>query len=140
MDPVTGRILIPGTARGRLLLAKKPISFWGGIDAKTGRIIDTRHDRVGESIVGRVFGFPSEKGSSTASAVLIELIRIGRAPAAMVTASVCPVLALGSLIGEELYGTAVPILQLDPQALARLEDGADVRFTAAGMIEAAPRG
>lgn len=137
MDAVAGRFLIPGCARGRLLVAEKPISFWGGIDAKTGRIIDTRHDRVGESIAGRIFAIPSEKGSSTASAVLIELLRIGRAPAAVVTASVCPVLALGALIGEDLYGTTVPILQLDPRTLAGLQDGADVRLTADGMLHAA---
>ena len=140
MDSIAGRILIPGRARGRLLLAEKPISFWGGINAKTGQIIDTRHDRVGESIAGRVFAFPAEKGSSTASAVLVELLRIGRAPAAVVAASVCPVLALGSLIGEELYGTVVPILQLDPQALAELEDGADLCLTEDGLIQGASPG
>ena len=138
MDGIAGRILVPGVARGRLLIAEKPISFWGGIDAKTGRIIDTRHDRVGESIADRIFAFPSEKGSSTASAVLVELLRIGRAPAAVVTSSVCPVLALGSLIGTELYGTSVPILQLSSRDIARLEDGATVQLTEDGVLSPAP--
>ena len=140
MDGVTGRMLVSGVAHGRLLIAEKPISFWGGIDAKTGQIIDTRHDRVGESIAGRIFAFPSEKGSSTASAVLVELLRIGRAPAAVVTASVCPVLALGSLIGTELYGIGVPILQLSSGDIAKLEEGAIVRLTEDGVLSPAPDG
>ena len=138
MDAIVCRVLIPGAAQGRLLKAEKPISFWGGIDAKTGHIIDARHDRVGESIAGRVFVFPSEKGSSTASAVLVELMRIGRAPAAVVTASVCPVLALGSLIGQELYKTVVPILQLAPEDISGLDEGATVRLTEDGVLNPAP--
>ena len=138
MEAITGRVLIPGAAHGRLLIAERPLSFWGGIDAKTGRIIDARHDRVGASIAGRIFVFPSEKGSSTASAVLIELMRIGKAPAAVITATVCPVLALGSLIGQELYKTVVPILQLSLEEIAELHDGATVRLTEHGVLSPTP--
>ena len=32
--------VIPGIATGRVLRSARPLSFWGGVDAATGRITD----------------------------------------------------------------------------------------------------
>ena len=76
-------ILVDGApGSGPALLLDAPISFWGGVDPKSGRIADVRHPQHGENIAGTVLFLPGTIGSSSASAVLLELVRGGHAPAA----------------------------------------------------------
>jgi len=107
-----GRPIVSGSAEGTALVSKEPLSFWGGLDLSTGEIIDRRHERSGEVATGRVFVFPRGKGSSTSSATLMESIKTGVAPAAIVNLKVDPILALGSIVSDELYHKAVPIVVL----------------------------
>jgi len=109
---LTGRPIVSGSAEGTALVSKEPLSFWGGLDLSTGQIIDRRHERVGAVVTGRVFVFPRGKGSSTSSATLMESIKTGVAPAAIVNLKVDPILALGSIVSDELYHKAVPIVVL----------------------------
>ncbi len=77
-----GEILVAGEAgSGPALVLSAPISFWGGVDPKTGTIADVRHPEHGQSIAGRVLFLPGTIGSSSASAVLMELVHSGKAPA-----------------------------------------------------------
>jgi predicted aconitase with swiveling domain len=135
VSTLKGRPIISGQAEGRVLLASRSISFWGGVDPTSGQIIDRRHDRHGESVAGRIFAFPAEKGSSTGSAILLELIRVGRAPAAIVTQHLAPILALGAIVAEELYGLTIPIVQLSEADFERLSDGERVRLFTDGIIQ-----
>ena len=129
-----GRSIIPGEAEGSVLLSGRALSLWGGIHPKTGLIIDHRHDRYGESVVGRVFALPSEKGSSTGSAVLLELVRIGKGPAAILTRELAPILALGAIIAEELYNVALPILLVSDLQFAALFEGQRVHIAPDGTL------
>jgi len=129
-----GRPIIPGEARGPVLLSENSLSLWGGIDPKTGEIIDHRHDRYGESVVGRIFALPSEKGSSTGSAVLLEIMRIGKGPAAIITHNLAPILALGSIIARELYDVELPILLVTEDEFSALSDGEMVHIDQDGKV------
>jgi len=120
---VIGRPIVRGEATGTVLRSDLAISLWGGVDPQTGKIIDPHHDRCGESVVGRIFVFPGEKGSSTGSAVLLELARRGLAPAALISSSLAPVVALGSIVAEELYGTIIPVIVVSQGELDRFADG-----------------
>ena len=131
---VRARAVVPGEATGTVLRCEDPISLWGGVDPKTGKIIDPRNDRCGESITGRVFVFPGEKGSSTGSAVLLELARRGLAPAALITGALAPVAALGSIVAEELYDVVVPVVQVAPEELTGFEDGDRLSIGAEGVL------
>jgi predicted aconitase with swiveling domain len=133
------RPIVPGNAEGSVLLCARPISLWGGVDPASGRIIDRRHDRHGESIAGRVFALPGEKGSSTGSAVLLELIRIGMAPAAIVTRSPSPALTLGAIVAEELYGKFVPIFRATEAGFGALRHGERIRIAESGQVRRAAR-
>jgi len=136
---VHGKPLVAGCADGEALVARKTISFWGGVDPATGTIIDQRHDRCGETLDGRICFFPAEKGSSTASAVLLELARIGKAPAAILTAETPPILMLGSMIAQRLYGVSIPILCIASDDLGKIEDGQFVRISEDGEITSVGR-
>lgn len=94
---VAGR---PG--RGAALVLSAPISFWGGVDPKTGVIVDARHPERGESIAGTVLFLPGTIGSSSASSVLLELVRGGRAPAALVMDRPDAILLLGLIVAKEM--------------------------------------
>ncbi len=107
-----GRPIVAGSAEGTALVSREPLSFWGGVCPRTGEVIDRRHELSGASVVGKVFVFPTGRGSSTASAVLMQSIKAGVAPAAIINRSVDPILALGSIVSDELYGRAVPIVIL----------------------------
>jgi len=107
-----GKPVVAGSAEGCALVSNEPLSFWGGLCPETGEIIDRRHELSGAVITDRVFVFPRGKGSSTASAVLLEAIRAGVAPAAIINLKVDPILALGSIVADELYHQVMPIVVL----------------------------
>ena len=105
------------------MVSSQAISLWGGLDSQTGKIIDKRHELCGEVVTGKVFVFPGGKGSSTASAVLLESIRLGTAPAAIINAHIDPILALGAIVAEELYHKALPIVVLSQEDYKTITDG-----------------
>ena len=124
MDKILiGTPVIAGLAEGIALVSKEPLSFWGGLDAQTGEIIDRRHELSGAIVTGRIFVFPQGKGSSTASAVLLESIKAGTAPAAIVNLKVEPILALGAIVADELYHQTVPIVLLPEDDFYSIREG-----------------
>jgi len=124
------RVLIPGEAEGPLLRLAAPISFWGGVDPKTGRIADPRHPDHGRSIAGTVLAVPTTIGSSSSSAIMLELLRGGHAPAALLLRAVDAILTLGVVVAREMgYGT-IPVLALDADHFAALP-GNDMRLRVA---------
>lgn len=131
---VTARPLIRGEAVGPLLRLDHPISFWGGVDSGTGRIVDPRHPDCGHSIRGTVLAIPAAVGSSSSSAILLELIRCGTAPAAILLGQVDAILPLGVVVARELGYPIVPILELPFDQLAGFEQGSVLRVGADGSI------
>jgi len=126
--------IIPGRARGLTLVSTEPLSFWGGIDPATGEIIDRRHELSGRIVTGRIFVFPNGKGSSTASATLLECIHRGTAPAAIINSSVDTVLVLGSIVADELYGKCVPVMVVSSEDFTKLPDGTAAEIRLDGRI------
>ena len=120
---LSGRAILPGAAEGTAVVSQDPISFWGGVNPRTGEVIDRRHDCSGTVITGKIFVFPTGKGSSTGSAVLMESIRSGTAPTAIINFKVDPILALGAIIAEELYKITMPMVILSPQDFASIHAG-----------------
>ncbi|MDQ0997962.1 putative aconitase with swiveling domain [Phyllobacterium ifriqiyense] len=107
-------ILVQGQAtRADALVLTAPISFWGGVNPKTGLIADVRHPQHGVSITGKVLCLPGTIGSSSAAAVLLELVSAGLAPAAIVLHEPDAILLLGLIVAQEM-GHATPMaLRMD---------------------------
>jgi predicted aconitase with swiveling domain len=104
------RTLVAGEATGPALVLEEPLSFWGGIDPATGRIVDVHHPQHGASVTGTVLVMPAGRGSSSSSSVLAEAIRMGTAPSAIVLRGADPIVALGAIVARELYGVTVPVV------------------------------
>lgn len=104
-----GDILVEGEpGRGEALVLTAPISFWGGVESRTGLIGDVRHPQHGENVAGRVLFVPGTIGSSSASAVLLELVHGRHAPAALILDRPDAILLLGLLAAQEM-GWPVPV-------------------------------
>ena len=95
---LTGRSISKGTAEGELLKTDTPISFLGGVDPRTGNIIDANHPLAGQKITGKVLAFPHGKGSTVGSYVLYALSRNGTAPAAVINTECETIIAIGAII------------------------------------------
>lgn len=131
---IKGKAIVPGEASGQAVVSYQPLSFWGGVDPHTGEVIDRRHDCSGAVISGKVFVFPTGKGSSTGSAVLMESIRNGTAPAALILHKVDPILALGAILAEQLYQKTVPMVLLSQDDFEKIQNGDDLTIELDGTI------
>jgi predicted aconitase with swiveling domain len=131
---MTGRAVVPGSAEGTALVTAEPLSLWGGLNAHTGEIIDRRHERSGEIVSGRVFVFPQGRGSSTSSAILLESVKTGTAPAAIINSRLDPILALGSILADELYHKPVPIVVLSQADFDSIREGDYVLIQPDGTV------
>lgn len=136
MDTLTlsGKPFIAGSAKGIALVSREPLSFWGGYDWKTGEIIDRRHPLSGEIAMGKVLAIPFTRGSSTTTAVLLEAIRTGTAPAAIITTANDFFFALASVVADELYASPIPLVAITPDDFARLKTGDTVEIESDGTI------
>jgi predicted aconitase with swiveling domain len=102
--------LADGTAEGAVFRLAEPLSFWGGLDSATGRIIDRWHPQHGETIAGRVLVMAAGRGSSSGSSVLAEAIRLGSGPVAIVLATRDAIVTVGAMVAAELYGRNCPVV------------------------------
>ena len=123
------RTSIAGEAEGPALVLAAPLSFWGGVDIETGRIIDRSHPDHGVPVTGTVLVMPGGRGSSSSSTVLAETLRRGTGPVAIVLASPDPILCTGAIVAEVLYGLRCPIVVC---AIDGLASGQSVRVSASG--------
>ncbi len=120
------RVLVPGRAGGTTLILDEPLSFWGGLDATTGRIIDRRHPQCGRSIAGRIVVMPRGRGSSSGSSVLAESIRAGTGPAAILLDEPDEIIVMGVAVAVSLYDRSVPVVLVDRQLRSEIRTGVSV--------------
>lgn len=132
---IEGKAIIPGTAIGEVLVSQEPLSFWGGYDQHTGEIIDRRHPLSGQIAAGRILAMPFTRGSSTTTAVLLESIRAGTAPIAIITTGPDHFFALASIVADVMYKKPVPLVALSEADFAQLETGQWLEVQANGLIQ-----
>ncbi|MEZ5332462.1 MAG: DUF126 domain-containing protein [Thermoanaerobaculia bacterium] len=128
------RVLVDGEAVGELVVLTAPLSLWGGLDAADGTVIDPRHPQHGARLGGRIVALPVGRGSSSASSILLESVRLGTAPSALLTLELDPILALGAVVARELYGRWPVVAVLGAEAYGRLAVGSSARIERGGRI------
>lgn len=107
---IQGITLVPGRAEGPVFVLREPLSFWGGLDATTGEIIDRWHPQRGEVVSGRVLVMTAGRGSSSGSSVLAEALRAGTGPSGIVLLTRDAIVTVGAMVAAELYGRACPVV------------------------------
>ena len=119
---VKGRSISSGAAEGEALVSRDAISFFGGVDPKTGIVTDKGHALEGKCIAGKVLVFPRGKGSTVGSYVLLQLKKNNVAPAAIINEEAEPIIAVGAIIAR------IPMVdKLEGNAYARIKDGMKVK-------------
>jgi len=122
-----GRVIFNGKGEGIALVSSNPMSFYGGVDPDTGRVIERGHELRGESVKGRVLVFPNGKGSTVGSYVLYRLKRNGAAPSAIINSKCETIVAVGVIISEIPCVDMIDITKIATGASVRV-DGASVSF------------
>jgi phosphomecalonate degydratase small subunit len=97
---IKAKPVVTGRAEGEALVADAMLSFWGEVDAVTGRVIAVGHPLEGELLRGRVLVIRSTKGSSATPMVLNLMKLEGNAPAAFVNVEVDGLAALGCIVNS----------------------------------------
>lgn len=126
-----GRKVMGGIAEGDALVSDEPVSFYGGVDAVTGFITEPGHCCCGENITGKVFVFPTGKGSTVGSYVIYRMTKLGTAPVAIINQETEAILAIGCVISN------IPLVdKLDKDPIKVIKNGMRIRINAdKGIVE-----
>jgi uncharacterized protein len=95
-----GRLINKGRVEGEALVTKDPISFYGGVDPKTGILADKDNEINGQSIKGKILVFPFGKGSTVGPYTIYQLAKLGNAPLAMINKECETIVAVGCIIAD----------------------------------------
>lgn len=93
-----GRMISPGKVEGEAIVSPDPIGFYGGIDAKTGIVIEKDHPLEGKCVTDKILVFPCGKGSTVGSYVIYGLKKNGVAPAGIVNKETETIVATGVIL------------------------------------------
>jgi predicted aconitase with swiveling domain len=69
---------------------------------------------------------------------MLELLRNGRAPAAILLGTVDAILVLGVFVARELGYETIPVVELSPDQMASLPSGGRVRVSDGGVVGLTP--
>ncbi len=118
-----GKGVVEGHCVGEALVSSMPISFLGGVDPRTGVVVEKGHDLEGQCVAGRVLCFPHGKGSTVGSYVLLALRRRGLAPLGIVNQLPDPIVVVGAVLAKVPMVVGVDVAELRTGDLLEL-DGA----------------
>jgi len=126
-----GRKVAGGTAEGEALVSRDPVSFYGGVDPETGVVVEPGHAVEGRCVTGKVFVFPTGKGSTVGSYVIYRMKKLGTAPAAIINRETEAIIATGCVI------SGIPLLDgFEKDPLGALRSGMRLRVVAdEGLVE-----
>ncbi|MHA2501879.1 MAG: aconitase X swivel domain-containing protein [Candidatus Kariarchaeaceae archaeon] len=69
---------------GEAIVTSDPITLLGFVDPTSGKIVEESHELNGQSITGKVFVFPRGVGSTVGPYTLINLVKNGMGPLAII--------------------------------------------------------
>jgi len=95
-----GRKVYKGIAEAEAIVTKDGISFYGGVDPDTGKVVEVGHELEGQSITGKVLVFPTGKGSTVGSYTMYRMKKNNTAPVAIVNKEIDTIIAVGCIISE----------------------------------------
>lgn len=123
-----GRTISPGKAEGEAIVSPEPIGFYGGIDIKTGIVIEKGHPLEGKSVTGKILVFPYGKGSTVGSYVIYGLKKNDVAPVGIINKETETIVATGVILA------GIPCVdQID---IEKIKDGDTVLLDADnGIVE-----
>ncbi len=126
-----GKTVKKGKAEGEAIVSQLPFSYLGDLDVNTGKVVPEGHDLHGQSIAGKIFIFPTGKGSTVGPNIAYQAKQLGNVPAGMICVEVEPVMAMVAIMND------IPMVhKLDKNPLEVIKTGDYIKMDAtAGTIE-----
>lgn len=126
-----GKTVKKGQVEGEVIVSRLPFSFLGDLNVEKGTIAPAGHDLEGRSIAGKIFVFPTGKGSTVGPYVASAAKKMGNTPAGMICVEVEPVMAMVAIMND------IPMVHmLDQNPLEVLKTGDYIKMDATrGTVE-----
>jgi len=105
-------VLFEGAAQGEVLRFSAPISFWGGINPATSEVTLAGHPEHGQKISRKILVIPRLIGSSSSSAILLELLYAKVAPKALILGGRDAILPVGVVVAQQMEWNTIPVVVL----------------------------
>ena len=131
-------VIFGGECRAETLVLDEPLSFWGGLDPASGRIIDERHPQQGRSVTGRILIMPGTRGSTSSPGALSESLRLGTGPAGILLPAPNVTILVAVTVAEELYKRSIPVLVFDQYEWDKLSSFKEIQITLKGDLNGFP--
>ena len=123
-----GRMISPGKTESVAIVSEEPIGFYGGIDIKTGIVIEKDHPLEGRSVKDKILVFPCGKGSTVGSYVIYGLKKNGVAPSGIINKETETIVATGVILA------GIPCV--DQIEIEKIKDGDTILLDADnGIVE-----
>ncbi len=97
---LSGRKIYKGKNKGKTIVTKDGISFYGGVDPDTGIVVEVGHELEGQSVSGKILVFPTGKGSTVGSYTMYRMKKNNTAPLAIINEKIDTIVAVGCIISE----------------------------------------
>lgn len=133
---IAGELILGQATSGPLLRLTEPVSFWGGVDEKTGQIIDQHHPQYRVCLAGTALLMGAARGSSSSSSTLLECVRLETAPAMLLLTERDTILPVGVAAAWEIYGRGPSVVLLPGPLCA--QDGERIQVDQEGRIYKGP--
>lgn len=129
---IRGRTISRGVAEGEAVVSMRNFSFLGDVNPETGIVVAEDSDIRGESIAGKIFVFPSGRGSTVGSYVILRMAKKGVAPAGIINVESEPIIAVGAILAR------IPVvdrLEKNPLETIKTGDSVIIRAGREGLVE-----
>ena len=141
MKELQGRPVVRGEAKGTAVVSSQPINLLASfakvliLRRKRGIIGDKNHPLLGRDVKDKILVIPQTIGSTTGGIVLLEALKRGIAPRAVVCEKADSLLVSGAVLGDVWYGISMPVVDGIPwQELSQIKDGQTLEITKEGVI------
>jgi len=78
------KVIVKGSAKGKIMKSSQPLNFLGAVDKKTGKIKDEHHSLYQKSLKDSILVFPHGIGSSVGAYTIYSLKSNDSSPRAMI--------------------------------------------------------
>ncbi len=129
-----GKALFEGRVKAEAMVLEDWLSFGGGLDPESGRIVDQHHPQVGECVTGKVVVLPGVRGSAGSPSTLAESIRLGTGPCGIILGEAETSSLAAAFAAKELYEVTVPVVVLAGEEYDALKTGQQVGIDETGLV------
>lgn len=132
-----GRGLVPGVVCGEALVSKESLVWSHGVDPATGQIDDVRVSVCDQCVRDKILIYPLGKGSTSGATWMMEAVRCGNGPLAIVNIETELIIVTGAVLSQRLYEHQMPVVdRLDANPTQVIHTGDIVRVDGdAGTVE-----